>query len=202
MQAQPDAVPAADLDNAFSNLPRVARPGSATRRRRPPATVPELAERPPSRACMTLPVDAGQPGRPADRPDRTGRHPGRAATPRCPAACRPIWCTWPAARARWWWPPRRRMRRPSSGTVSIVTDTGRRYPMASRDLLARLGYGDVTPRQVPAQLVALLPQGPSLDAERARQPATDRPVSGHSDGRVAAVRRPPVAGLSRIPPGG
>ena len=60
-----------------------------------------------------------------------------------------------------------------SGTVSIVTDTGRRYPIASRDLLGRLGYGGTTPRQVPAQLIALLPQGPALDAAKARQPAAD-----------------------------
>jgi hypothetical protein len=57
----------------------------------------------------------------------------------------------------------------TTGTVSIVTDTGRRYPVATRDVLAKLGYGGVTPRQVPAQLIALLPQGPSLDANRARQ---------------------------------
>ena len=62
-----------------------------------------------------------------------------------------------------------------SGTVSVVTDTGRRYPVASRDLLGRLGYGGVSPRQVPAQLIALLPQGPSLDAARARQPAIAEP---------------------------
>ncbi len=56
-----------------------------------------------------------------------------------------------------------------SGTVSIVTDTGRRYPVASRDVLPRLGYGDVQPAPIPGQLVALLPQGPSLDPVRARQ---------------------------------
>ena len=56
-----------------------------------------------------------------------------------------------------------------SGTVSIVTDTGRRYPLATRDLLGKLGYGGVTPRPLPAQLIALLPQGPSLDATKARE---------------------------------
>jgi len=59
----------------------------------------------------------------------------------------------------------------SSGTVSIITDTGRRYPVATRDVLPKLGFGGVTPQQVPAQLIALLPQGPSLDANRARQEA-------------------------------
>jgi type VII secretion protein EccB len=56
-----------------------------------------------------------------------------------------------------------------SGTVSIVTDTGRRYPVAGRDLLPRLGYGGVEPTPIPAQLVSLLPQGPALDPVRARR---------------------------------
>jgi hypothetical protein len=56
--------------------------------------------------------------------------------------------------------------------VSIVTDTGRRYPVASREVLAKLGYGGVTPKQVPSQMIALLPQGPSLDPARARQAAS------------------------------
>ncbi|MEU7903932.1 type VII secretion protein EccB [Actinoplanes sp. NPDC049118] len=61
-----------------------------------------------------------------------------------------------------------------SGTVSIVTDTGRRYPVASREVLPRLGYGSVKPDAVPGQLVALLPPGPALDPVRARQSdATD-----------------------------
>ena len=59
----------------------------------------------------------------------------------------------------------------SSGTVIIVTDAGRRYPMASRDVLAKLGFAGVTPQPIPAQMIALLPEGPSLDADRARQPA-------------------------------
>jgi type VII secretion protein EccB len=57
-----------------------------------------------------------------------------------------------------------------SGTVHLVTDTGRRYPLASRDLLTRLGYADVPPRPVPAQLVAYLPAGPALDRLRAGRP--------------------------------
>jgi hypothetical protein len=56
-----------------------------------------------------------------------------------------------------------------SGTVSIVTDTGRRHPVASREVLPRLGYGGVTPAPIPGQLVSLLPQGPALDPVRARQ---------------------------------
>lgn len=59
-----------------------------------------------------------------------------------------------------------------AGTVSIVTDTGRRYPVANRDVLPRLGYAGVEPASIPGQLVALLPQGPALDPVRARQGAS------------------------------
>ncbi|AGL21601.1 type VII secretion protein EccB [Actinoplanes sp. N902-109] len=56
-----------------------------------------------------------------------------------------------------------------SGTVSVITDTGLSYPLAGRDLLAKLGYGGVTPQAIPTQLVGLLPQGAALDPIRARQ---------------------------------
>ncbi|MEV4640330.1 type VII secretion protein EccB [Actinoplanes sp. NPDC049548] len=57
----------------------------------------------------------------------------------------------------------------SSGTVSIITDTGRSYPLANREVLAKLGYGGVQPQAIPGQLVELLPLGPALDPVRARQ---------------------------------
>lgn len=57
-----------------------------------------------------------------------------------------------------------------TGTVSVITDTGVQYPLASRDLLSRLGYKTVTPTRIPAQLVAYLPAGPALDpVQAARQ---------------------------------
>ena len=56
-----------------------------------------------------------------------------------------------------------------TGTVSIVTDTGRQYPVASREVLPRLGYAGVNPAPIPGQLVSLLPQGPALDPVRARR---------------------------------
>jgi type VII secretion protein EccB len=56
-----------------------------------------------------------------------------------------------------------------SGTVGVVTDTGRLYTLASRDLLGKLGYGGVDVQTVPAQLAALLPRGPSLDPAQARR---------------------------------
>ncbi|MEU8655738.1 type VII secretion protein EccB [Actinoplanes philippinensis] len=54
-----------------------------------------------------------------------------------------------------------------SGTVSLITDAGLYYPLASRDLLSRLGYGSVRPARIPAQLVAYMPAGPALDPVRA-----------------------------------
>ncbi|MEV4705387.1 type VII secretion protein EccB [Actinoplanes sp. NPDC049316] len=56
-----------------------------------------------------------------------------------------------------------------AGTVSVVTDTGRSFPLADRDVMAKLGYGGVQPQQIPGQLVDLLPVGPALDPARARQ---------------------------------
>jgi type VII secretion protein EccB len=169
LQTRPDAFPPRTLDNAFNNLP----PSKArlSDGEGIPASVPELAT-PTERACMTLPVgkdsQAGlriDPSVPAGAPVRgdaavpggvqadfvhvargTGALVVAAASPNAPA---------------------------ESGTVSIVTDTGRRYPVVRRDLLGRLGYGGTTPRQVPAQMIALLPQGPSLDPEKARKPAAD-----------------------------
>ena len=59
----------------------------------------------------------------------------------------------------------------ATGTVSVVTDTGRQFSLANRDLLAKLGYGDVKPQQIPAELISLVPNGPPLDPARARQAA-------------------------------
>jgi type VII secretion protein EccB len=57
-----------------------------------------------------------------------------------------------------------------SGTISIVTDAGTRYPIADADTVANLGYGGIKPRRLPAELVALLPEGPALDPVQARKP--------------------------------
>ncbi|BCJ43506.1 type VII secretion protein EccB [Actinoplanes ianthinogenes] len=55
----------------------------------------------------------------------------------------------------------------TAGPIQLVTDAGRAYPLASADLLARLGYAGVRPVAVPAELIAQLPAGPLLDPERA-----------------------------------
>lgn len=64
-----------------------------------------------------------------------------------------------------------------AGTVYLVTDTGLRHGVQSTaageesdDARTRLGYGDVTPVPVPAEWSQLLPTGPRLDTESARQP--------------------------------
>jgi type VII secretion protein EccB len=58
-----------------------------------------------------------------------------------------------------------------SGQVCIVTDLGIQYAVPSSDAQARLGYGGRKPVRMPAELVALLPRGPSLDpAVAARAP--------------------------------
>jgi type VII secretion protein EccB len=59
----------------------------------------------------------------------------------------------------------------SGGAISVVTDLGRRHPVAGPDLLGRLGYGGVTPARLPAGLVSLVPAGQALDPEAALAPA-------------------------------
>lgn len=56
-----------------------------------------------------------------------------------------------------------------SGTLAVVTDEGRCYPLASSDVLKTLGYDTAQPVKMPAGLVARLPQGPSLDPSAAAQ---------------------------------
>lgn len=66
----------------------------------------------------------------------------------------------------------RQSQRASGGTISVVTDLGRAYPLSDLGLLATLGYGDVQPVPIPASLVARIPQGPGLNPKAAMQPAT------------------------------
>ena len=56
-----------------------------------------------------------------------------------------------------------------SGTTCLITDLGYRYPMATDDVPAILGYDDVTPIQLPGSLVVRIPSGPSLDPTAASQ---------------------------------
>ncbi|GAA4940909.1 type VII secretion protein EccB [Actinoplanes utahensis] len=54
-----------------------------------------------------------------------------------------------------------------SGTVSLITDNGVQFALASRELLGKFGYGKVTPTRIPSQLVDYLPVGPALDPVQA-----------------------------------
>jgi type VII secretion protein EccB len=70
-------------------------------------------------------------------------------------------------------------------TIYLVTDQGVKYPLGNRDVdaLAALGYGEVTPTGVPADLLALLPTGPTLTGAAARQavvPAGSPPAPSSS----------------------
>ncbi len=61
----------------------------------------------------------------------------------------------------------------SAGTYYLVTDLGRRYALASADVLGILGYpkGDVV--RLPASLVARIPEGPALDPASAMRPVRE-----------------------------
>ena len=58
-----------------------------------------------------------------------------------------------------------------SGTIYLVTDTGRKYPVANGAALTSLGYGSGSGHPVPSGLLALMPTGPALDPAAAGQPA-------------------------------
>jgi hypothetical protein len=169
MQALPGVQPPLNIGADFQQLPDSAtRLSDASDPNGLPPTVPVLAEGTSKRLCVTLPVDpktgdgiridptvptgvavsgvAGAPSAVLADLVYVARGHGAvtvsAASPNAPA---------------------------TTGTVSIVTDTGRRYPLAGRDILAKLGYGDVTPRQIPSTLLSLMPVGPPLDPAQARK---------------------------------
>ena len=131
-----------------------------------PSSVPALAGNP-DRACMTLPVGANGDGIRINPSVPTGTAVSGATVPGGVQAdlvhvargrgAVIVSAASPSAPA-------------SAGTVTLVTDTGLRFAVAGRDAVAKLGYGGVDLRQVPAELVALVPQGPALDPVRARQP--------------------------------
>ncbi len=64
-------------------------------------------------------------------------------------------------------------------SLFLVTDQGIRYPVPDDGALTALGYGDVDPVRIPADLLELLPTGPVLDRAAAGRTATDhQPASG------------------------
>jgi type VII secretion protein EccB len=133
-----------------------------------PAEIPPLNEGTPGRVCMTLPVDTKtgdgiriDPTVPNGLAVATGETTPASVLADFVYVARgkgvvAVAAASPSAPA-------------STGTVSVVTDTGYSYPLANRGLLTKLGYGGVKPRQIPSELISLLPKGPSLDPQRARQ---------------------------------
>jgi type VII secretion protein EccB len=61
--------------------------------------------------------------------------------------------------------------RAPAGTVVLVTDLGRAYPLADPKLLDTLGYAGTRPLRLPADLIARIPQGPGLNPASATRPA-------------------------------
>ena len=59
-----------------------------------------------------------------------------------------------------------------TGALFLVTDLGLRDPLANDAVLGMLGYGSSTPVNLPATVVARLPEGPSLNPELASAPVT------------------------------
>ncbi len=66
------------------------------------------------------------------------------------------------------------------GTHYLVTDLGVKYPLASTQVAATLGYGGSRSVPVPGELLAALPTGPVLDPEQAIRPR--QPVPPQSEG--------------------
>jgi type VII secretion protein EccB len=57
-----------------------------------------------------------------------------------------------------------------SGALSFVSDLGRRYQLANRDVLGVLGYGNPPIVRLPAELISRLPAGHALDPAAATYP--------------------------------
>ncbi|GAB3406556.1 type VII secretion protein EccB [Flindersiella endophytica] len=57
-----------------------------------------------------------------------------------------------------------------SGALSFVSDLGRRYQLANRDVLGVLGYDQPPTVRLPAELVSRIPAGDPLDPQAATRP--------------------------------
>jgi type VII secretion protein EccB len=111
----------------------------------------------PDSAAPTLTADPALP--PADPPATTTRR-SAAGTPLAdrvyvPPGSAAVVEAMPSAQA-------------PSGTVTLVTDMGRRYPLSAPEVLKMLGYASAHPVRLPAGLVARVPEGPGLDPVAAR----------------------------------
>lgn len=148
---------------AFQQLPRSPNQVAARRNEELPETAPPLMAVT-QRVCLVVPPDAPEkvevradPTVPAGvevtAPPTDGQRVDRVSVPRTRGALVESAAS-PSAPS-------------GTGTVSVVLDTGSRYPLANDDVRAMLGYGATKPLAFPAELVDLLPEGPSLDPEKA-----------------------------------
>ncbi|WP_405467265.1 type VII secretion protein EccB [Streptomyces canus] len=62
----------------------------------------------------------------------------------------------------------------SAARLFLITDSGRKYPLADSDAVAALGYGQAKVRTLPQRLLDLAPTGPTLDTVTARTAVTAR----------------------------
>jgi type VII secretion protein EccB len=62
----------------------------------------------------------------------------------------------------------------STPRLFLITDTGKKYPLADSDAVAALGYGYAKVRTLPQQLLDLAPTGPTLDITTAKTAVTAR----------------------------
>jgi type VII secretion protein EccB len=60
-----------------------------------------------------------------------------------------------------------------TGATYLITDTGRKYQLPSSAAIASLGYGSLTATDVAEPLLALLPNGPALDPNKAGIPVSE-----------------------------
>jgi type VII secretion protein EccB len=59
-----------------------------------------------------------------------------------------------------------------SATIFVVAEPGKKFAMASADVMAGFGYGSVKPTSLPVELLPLIPTGPALDPNAARRLVT------------------------------
>ncbi|MGW0067906.1 type VII secretion protein EccB [Streptosporangium sandarakinum] len=63
------------------------------------------------------------------------------------------------------------------GPLYLIGDQGRRHAIPSAELLPALGYGEQNVAPLPAHLLHLIPEGPALDPEAARNPIQTAPAA-------------------------
>ena len=61
------------------------------------------------------------------------------------------------------------------GTLFLVTEVGVKHPFADVEAVASVGFADVSPLVMPAEILDFLPTGPSLDSAAARTEVPIRP---------------------------